>query len=123
MTAAVVQRDALDILNAPVRPATALFDALTKADKAIELTERLDWLASFAPQPIMNGFCSCGSEFEVRRVPIELTDDERDAVADALGGLDVGDTVAGSINACRDREDHEAFRDWYDDHADCGDDL
>lgn len=119
MTAAVVERDALDVLNAPVRPAIEFFNALTKADKAIELTERLDWLASFAPPPIMDGFCSCGSEFTVRREPITLDDDERAAVADALGGLDVGDIVAGAINGYRDRGDHEAFAEWYDVHADC----
>jgi hypothetical protein len=116
---AVALNVALDVLTARTRPATAFFDALTQADKAIELTERLDWIASFAPTPIMYGGCPCGSEFEVRREPIRLNDDERSAVADALGGLDVGDIVAGAINGSRDSEDHQAFADWYDAHADC----
>lgn len=115
--AAAVQRG--DIFT-PARTATAFFDALTKADKAIELTEHLDWLASFAPPVTRFGSCTCGSVYEDRTERIELTDDERDAVADALGGAThLADIVVGAINAARDREGDEAFRDWYDAHADC----
>lgn len=121
MTAAVVQRHPLDVLHTPAPSTSKFFAALDDADEAIARTEHLDWLASFAPAPKMNSFCPCGSEFEVRREPITLTDDERAAVADALGGLDVGDIVAGAINACRDREDHDAFAEWYEIHVDCED--
>lgn len=119
MPAALVEFDALDVLTVPVRPSTAFFDALDQADKRIDHVEELAYRASGCPAVSMYAKCSCGSVFEIRRAPITLDDDDREAVADALGGLDVGDIVAGAINDCRDRGDHDAFTDWYDDHADC----
>lgn len=122
MSTAVALRDALGVF----RPAGVFFEALDQADKAIERVQRLELLASFAPPLTRFGSCTCGSVYEDRSERIDLTDDERDAVADALGGArHFADIVVGAINAARDREGHEAFRDWYDAHTfcDCGDDL
>ena len=120
MTAAV--RNALDVPIAADR-SSKFFEALAAADRHIDAFERIDWAATFAPPVMMAGHCPCGAVFEVRHEPIQLTDDERAAVADALGGLDVGDIVAGAINAARERDHHDAYTEWYDAHADCGGDV
>lgn len=131
MSAAVASRRRMNavlvsVLHFPVRSAGAFFDAIDQADKAIERTERLEWLASFAPTVTRFGSCTCGSVYEDRSERIELTDGERDAVADGLGGAThFADIVVDAINAARDRAGQAAHDDWCNDHVYCdgGDDL
>ncbi|MGE2733795.1 hypothetical protein [Mycolicibacterium vaccae] len=115
------------------RPATVLFDALAAAERHVATFERIEWLSMFAPPPLMGGGCSCGSSFEVRRDRIAPTDEERlasaEAVADLLGrslldvDLEIVTAVVNAIEAARDRDDHEAFRAWLEDHETCRGDL
>lgn len=113
----------IDALTGERRP-SKFFTALKQADERIAAFDRNEWEATFAPPVQMGGYCPCGSVFEARQDRIELTTEERAAVTDALGGLDVGDIVVGAINDARDRANQDAFAEWSDTHAYCGgDDL
>jgi hypothetical protein len=63
--------------------------------------------------------CSCGSTYAAVSDPITITEGERAAVREALGGLDAAGLVLDAINRERAREDARAVQEWKDDHADC----
>ncbi|MGB0971442.1 MAG: hypothetical protein ACPGVG_10815 [Mycobacterium sp.] len=100
-------------------PATKFFDALAAADKRILREEDRSWAASFAPPVTTFAACPCGSTFEIHRAPISLSEAERQAANDALGGLDVAQRVIDAINTSRDAEDAEALQAWHAAHERC----
>lgn len=112
--------DFADVLTAAMRSGSTakFFDAIEVVDRKAGYAELMD---SINTPPSTFALCRCGSQLVMADSRIRLTDGERQAAADALGGdLARVDIVVDAINTARADADRDYVADWNDSHLDCG---